>query len=136
MNVLKRQAGMGSLGWLVTLVIAGFSVMCAYKLIPPYIDNTYRQAALKSLATDPEGFSSLDSRDIRSKLENFMSINNVRDVDVKKDYKIVRKQDRTLVNNFYERRIPLFANIDVVLTFRNQLDSKNLDKCCDYLVED
>jgi len=76
----------------------------------------------------------MDKDRIHSQLSNYFTINNVRDHSVK-DIKILRTSERTLLNHEYEKRISLFLNIDVVLSFRNQMDSSNLDACCKFLVE-
>jgi hypothetical protein len=132
MKTRHSQRGLSSLGWLMAILIAGFFLTLAFKMVPVYADNVYIQDALKSL-TDFEktdrGYGGMTDGDIRSHLSNYFSINNVRS-DATKSVKIDRKSDKVLVNMDYEVRVPLFYNVDVVMKFRNQFDSKRPAECC------
>jgi hypothetical protein len=128
MKTLKRQRGLSSLGWLFVISVAGFALLCGFKLGPVYLDNNFVRGALQSLAKEGE-IGSMSNGEIRSKLSKLFTINNIRG-EVTKKVKIERKKDRVLVNINYEERIPLIYNIDVVLTFENQLDSSRPGECC------
>ncbi|WP_185231427.1 DUF4845 domain-containing protein [Teredinibacter franksiae] len=134
MKSIKSQAGLGSITWLVILMVAGFFLLCFFRLGPHYLDNISIDAALKSLAEQEENLGSMDKRDIYRKLDNFMMVNNVRGPEAE-SFKVIRKKDRVLVNNEYEKRIHMFLNIDVLLTFKSQLDTSNPELCCEYLIE-
>lgn len=131
MKTRFHQRGMSSLGWLITILVGGFVLTCALKLGPVYGDNFLIRDALKSIATlrnsqsDPE----LTESDIRGHLNNYFTINGIRDVP-RSAISIQRKADSMLVDINYERRIPLLYNIDVVLTFSNQFDSRRPGECC------
>lgn len=128
MKSLRYQVGLSSIGWLLTIMVAGFFLLCAFKLIPAYADDRYIQTALKSL---PQGraLTELSNGEIKKKLGKFYMINNVRS-EGSKNIKIERTSKKTLVNINYEVRVPLFHNIDVVMVFKNQLDSSRPDACC------
>ena len=131
---VKRQLGMGSIGWLVTLALCGFFLLCLFRLGPAYYDNYAMQGALKDLASKNPQLGTMSKSSIRSHLAKYTTINGIRG-DHAKEIEIVRKKDRLLVNNIYEKRIPLFLNIDVVLSFANQLDSSDPDACCEYRIK-
>ena len=128
MKTLKKQRGLSSLGWLFVISVAGFALLCGFKLGPVYLDNSFVRGALQSLAKEGE-VGSMSNGEIRSKLSKLFTINNIRG-EVTKKVKVERKKDRVLVNINYEERIPLIYNIDVVLTFENQLDSSRPGECC------
>jgi hypothetical protein len=132
MKTRHSQRGLSSLGWLLVMLIAGFFLTLAFKMVPAYADNVYVKDALKSL-TDFEkterGYAGMSDSDIRSHLGNYFMINNVRN-DATKSLKIDRKSDKVLVNMDYEVRVPLFYNVDVVMVFRNQFDSNRPAECC------
>jgi len=130
----RRQKGIGSLGWLVILALAGFGLMCLFRLGPAYWDNRYIVTALKSLSKKPD-LTSMTKNEINTDLRNFATINGVRG-DEAGSFKIIRKKDRMIVNSVYEKRVHLFFNIDVVMSFKNQLDSSNPEACCKYLIND
>lgn len=135
MKSIRYQAGLSSLGWLMVLLIAGFVLTCAFRLGPHYLDNMSIKDALKTLGEQNANIDALDKDAIFKQLNNYMMINNVRGQEAQ-SFKIVRKKGRTLVNSVYEVRVPMFYNIDVLLTFKSQLDSDNTEACCEFLVED
>ena len=130
----SKQKGMGSLGWLVVLSVAGFFLLCFFRLGPSYLNNRYVVAALKSLADEPE-LHELSKSEILSKLRGFSAVNGLRGEEAN-SFSVVRMANRTLVNSVYEQRVHIFHNIDVVMTFKNQLDSSDVESCCVYLIED
>lgn len=134
MRSLKNQVGLSSLGWLLVLLVGGFTLACFFKLGPHYLDHHYIDVSLGSLAEQGKKLDEMDEDIIIKQLNKFMVVNNVRGKEASA-FKVVRRSDRTLVNNEYEVRVPMFINIDVVLTFRSQLDSSNPEICCEFLIE-
>ncbi len=126
---LKKQRGLSSLGWLMAIAAVGFVLTCSFKMGPVYLDNRFVIGALQSLADSESELKQLSNGAIRAKLSKMFQINNIRG-DVTKQVKIVREQNRVLVNIDYETRVKLFYNIDVVMTFNNQLDSSRPGECC------
>ncbi|WP_188151746.1 DUF4845 domain-containing protein [Teredinibacter waterburyi] len=132
MNRLSAQRGFSTFGWLVVLVIVGFFLTCFFKLGPHYLDNRYVVSALQSFAD--QDINAMDRSEIKSQLQKFIQINGIRGTS-EKSFKVVRLKDRTLINSVYEERVHMFANVDVVLSFKQQLDSSNSEKCCKFLIE-
>lgn len=129
MGSIKRQRGMFSLGSLYLVLSLGFFVFLAFKVVPPYFDNMYIKQGLQDLAVlDGQG-DGLTSTDIRRRLGNFFTVNNVRG-NVTEKIKIKRKGGNVLVMIDYEKRVPLFANMEVTMTFENHWNSKYPEKCC------
>jgi Domain of unknown function (DUF4845) len=126
---LKKQRGLSSWGWLLTITAVGFVLTCSFKMGPVYLDNSFVVGALKSLADSESDLKQLSNGVIRSKLNKMFAINNIRG-DVTKQVKVVREKNRVLVNIDYETRVKLFYNVDVVMTFNNQLDSSRPGECC------
>lgn len=131
----KYQRGMSMSSWMIVIALAGFFLTLFFKIGPAYLDNMSVRSALASMTKSGGDIQDMEKSEIYRSLTNYFTINGVRNVRPR-DLKIVRKREFTLINHEYETRIPLFLNIDVVLTFRNQVDSSNLDQCCKYLVED
>ena len=134
-QTLSKQRGLGSIGWLFMLSSGAFLLTCFFKLGPAYLDDLTMIDALKTLGERNPNLHEMEKSTLRSQLDKYLLLNNVRDTTAKKAFKMTREQDRMLVDNIYERRIPFFANIDVVLTFKHQLDSSNPSACCKYLVD-
>lgn len=134
-KALNKQRGLGSIGWLFMLSAGAFLLACFFKLGPAYLDDLTMVDALKTLGERNPNLHEMEKSTIRSQLDKYLLLNNVRDTNAKKAFKITREQNRMLVDNVYEKRIPFFANIDVVLTFKHQLDSSNPSACCEYLID-
>jgi hypothetical protein len=132
MKTKHAQQGMTSIGWLLVVLVAGFFLTCAFKMGPAYVDNLYIQDALKSLTefenTDG-GYAGMSDSDIKTHLSSYFNINNIRS-DASKKLDVQRKNDKVWVNINYEVRAPLFYNVDVVMTFKNQFDTSRPADCC------
>ncbi|HAD10449.1 MAG TPA: DUF4845 domain-containing protein [Porticoccaceae bacterium] len=116
----RKQRGLSALGFLIVLAIGGFFLTALFKVGPMYLDNYFVQGAMNTLA-DEKVHEMTDAR-IRRKIGDSFTINNVRDVDVKK-VQIVREKTRTLVKLDYEKRVNFLGNLDVVVAFNNVYDS-------------
>lgn len=126
----SKQKGMNSILLLFILAMLGFLLMCFFKLGPAYMDNTYIVSALESLAeSHPDDLHTVTKTQLNQELSKFYTINNVRG-DAVKSLAVDRRQDKTLISISYEVRVPMFANVDVVLRFDNVLDSSKPNECC------
>lgn len=125
-----KQVGMHKLLLLLMILIFGTVLWSSIKVAPAYIDNMYIVEALRSLAEDhPDDLHELPKSEIRRKLSKFYTVNNVRG-EAAKALSVERLKGKTLISISYETRVPLFYNIDAVLTFDNVLDSSKPDECC------
>ncbi|MGV8836266.1 DUF4845 domain-containing protein [Cellvibrio sp.] len=129
-KLLKHQRGLGMLQWALVIAVAGFFILFAFKVIPLYAENTYVESALRSLETGGEKLEQMTDAEIKSKLNNFYMINNVRSEGPTTNIKVVRESEKAVVTVDYETRVPLFWNIDLVVSFQNHLDSTRPGQCC------
>lgn len=128
------QKGISAVNALAAIAVM-MAIFLAVKLVPPYIENMYIKDALKFLVkTHSANLSQMENSEIMSALSKYTMVNTV-GPDQAKSFKVHRLQDRILVNSIYEVRVPMALNIDAVLSFENQLDTTNPDKCCKYLVD-
>jgi len=130
LKLIKHQRGMGMLQWALVIAIAGFFLLFAFKVVPLYAENRYVESALRSLENGGEKLEQLTDAEIKKKLNNFYTINNVRSEGPTKNIKVARESEKALVTVDYETRVPLFWNIDLVLSFQNHLDSTRPGQCC------
>jgi hypothetical protein len=129
-KTIKRQRGLGMLQWALVIAVAGFFLLFAFKVVPLYAENRYVESALRSLETGGEKVEQMTDAEIKKKLGNFYLINNVRSEGPTKNIKIDRRSEDLLITIDYETRVPLFYNIDLVLSFQNHLDSSRPGQCC------
>jgi hypothetical protein len=130
MRSYRNQRGLSAISWLCVIVVVVFFGLCAFKMVPAYNENLMVKAALRSLANQPEGVGAMTKTEIRNELRQFYDMNNVRG-EPTRSLKIEEHRGKTLVFINYEVRVPLFANISVVMTFNNMLDSSQPQNCCD-----
>lgn len=130
MQNYKDQRGLSSISWLCVIVVVVFFGLCAFKMVPAYNENLMVKTALRSLADEPEGVGAMTKVQIRRELHQFYNLNNVRG-PATKSLEIDEQREKTLVSVNYEVRVPLFANVAVVMTFNNMLDSSRPEDCCD-----
>lgn len=129
MHSYKRQRGLGAIAWLCLIVVVVFFGLCAFKMVPAYNENQLVKAGLRSLAKDVDGVQHMTRGEIHRKMQTFYSLNNVRG-EAAKHLEVEQRRDKTLVKVNYDVRVPLFANISVVMTFNNVLDSSKPGACC------
>jgi len=129
-KTIKHQRGLGMLQCALVIAVAGFFLLFAFKVVPLYAENRYVESALRSLETGGEKVGEMTDAEIRKKLGNFYMINNVRSEGPTKNIKIDRRSEDLLITIDYETRVPLFYNIDLVLSFQNHLDSSRPGQCC------
>ncbi|MFC3116489.1 DUF4845 domain-containing protein [Cellvibrio fontiphilus] len=129
-KTIKHQRGLGMLQWALVIAVAGFFLLFAFKVVPLYAENRYVESALRSLEAGGEKVGEMTDAEIRKKLGNFYMINNVRSEGPTKNIKIDRRSEDLLITVDYETRVPLFYNIDLVLSFQNHLDSSRPGQCC------
>ncbi|MDO8342245.1 MAG: DUF4845 domain-containing protein [Cellvibrio sp.] len=127
---IRRQRGLGMLQWALVIAVAGFFLLFAFKVIPLYAENRYVESALRSLETGGEQLEQMTDAEIKSKLGKFYTINNVRSIGPTESIKVERDSENALVTVDYETRVPLFWNIDLVVSFQNHLDSSRPGQCC------
>ena len=114
----RKQSGMTMLGFLITLAVVMFFLYSAMKIVPMYIEYYSVKKALASIASDAQAADATKEK-IRSNFARHMQIDYV--ATVKPEMLKIESTDTgyNLIMN-YERREPLFANLDVVGKFNAQ----------------
>ena len=115
-----KQHGATLTSTIVSLFLVGFIISLILKIGPHYLDNRIVASALQQVGES--GLEDQSSAEIRRKVADFFTINNVRDVKATQ-VEIKRSIKGVKISLDYEKRIEMFANVDVVLKFNNQYDS-------------
>lgn len=130
MASIKKHSGISSLWLLFVLATAGFLLLCFFRLGPAYLENHQVKGALKQLGQNhPNSLAEMSNGAIRQELSRYYTINNIRG-EPARALEIERQRERILIKVAYEVRVPMFSNIDAVMSFNNVLDSSQPDKCC------
>jgi len=120
LNTLKTQAGMTGLGWLAVIGLVLFFALLIVKLVPTYIENYSIKTVLHSLEEEPL-ITQKTPKQVRDLIKKRLKINSVYDMD-KKAIKIDKDSGVLRVNITYEVRKPMFGNIDVVMSFSDEVE--------------
>jgi hypothetical protein len=117
MQSLKRQNGMTAIGWLIVLALIGFFVLLTLRMLPSYLEYYKVVATLDSLEKEP-GLAT--PADIKRLLERRFDISYVETIQPK-DVGIKAVGPNFKVIADYESRKHIFANVDVVMSFKKEV---------------
>ncbi len=120
MQTLKSQRGMTAIGWLIVLGLIGFFTVLALRMVPSYLESFTVYAALESLQEE-SGMANNTPQDIRSMMSRRFDINDVKSITAK-DVDIENLGAAYLVSVDYEVRMPVFGNVDVVMSFAKEVE--------------
>ncbi|MEJ2420063.1 MAG: DUF4845 domain-containing protein [Exilibacterium sp.] len=126
MNTGVNERGFLSLKVLLILVIAGCFFTFGFITVPTYLDNRFVESALKTAGEMEPSLHKLSKSEIKGRIQKVFTLNNVRG-EPSEAIEVVRLKEKTFVNVNYAVRKNLFRNLDVIMTFENQLDSSRPD---------
>lgn len=115
----RRQRGFSKLGLVFMLVVLVSCLTFALKVLPVYIDHNFVQGVAESLLESGRA-NSMTQAEVREEIAASMRVNNVRDFDLD-NISTSRANGASIISITYERRIPLVANIDIILSFDDQI---------------
>lgn len=115
MQLRSRQRGLGALGWLVTLAVASFALTCVLKIGPVYMDYWELKGTLDNVIDD-RSLAGLPRGELLTTISKRFMVNRIEAIDVK-DIAITDTREGRVMDATYEKRVPLLANIDVVVKF-------------------
>jgi Domain of unknown function (DUF4845) len=112
---MKRQRGMGFAGVLALLVGIIFLAIIGMKMVPAYIEYF---AIKKAVAAITQGgqLRNATVADVRKAFELRQAIDDFTSVGPK-DLEITKDGNEIVISFAYEKRIPLFYNISVLIDF-------------------
>jgi len=116
----KKQRGMTGLGWMMVIFLICFFSFVGIKLFPVYMENYSVKSIVKDLKQEPN-FAKKSSGEVRNMINKRLIINSIR--DLKKEHITIKKFAGVLsVKIEYEVRKPLFGNLDVVMSFKDEFE--------------
>lgn len=124
MTFAKRQAGLGVLGWLILILLVGGGVTVGLKLIPLYIDFATASKDMEAMARAPNMTIKSDPA-LRENLRRRFSIDNIENLDLKKDVTVKRTPEHVFVTLAYEVKQPLVGNVQLLVSFHKQVQLRN-----------
>jgi len=111
-----KQAGMGAVGWLLTILALGAAVSLAGQLVPLYWDFNIMANVLEGMAEE-DGFIHKSDSAIAQTMNKRFRVNGVRTFNIKDNIKINRTSNGVELVMDYEIRMDVLRNIDMVVSF-------------------
>ncbi len=112
----NNQQGMTAIGWLIVLGLIAFFALIILRMAPIYLESFKVKSALESLKQEPH-ITRKDKMEIMKLMENRFMIDDVDDVNLRKDMTVSKDNGVLTVSVKYEVRKHLVGNVDVVANF-------------------
>ena len=119
-DMKMQQGGMTAIGFIGVLLMIAFFTLIVLKLMPIYYENFKINSALKSLK-DEEGISEKTNGEIQNIIMRRFRIDNIQRIALD-DMEINRDRNGIAIDIDYEIRDPFFANVDVVVYFKDKIE--------------
>lgn len=116
---LGSQRGISKFGLLMMFVlIAGFLTL-GLKVAPLYVDHNLITGICGELIDNGEA-ANMTITDIRNRVSNSLRINNITGFELS-NITMRKENNQPIITVAYERRVELFANLDIVAKFNTVL---------------
>ena len=116
----RSQSGVSKIGLLLVAVFLGFFFIFGLKVGPIYVDNNLIVGLCQDLIDNGEA-NNMSVGDVHNRVSSARRINNITDFDLSSI--LMRKaSDEAIITVAYEKRVPLFANLDIVVVFDSTLE--------------
>ena len=112
---MKRQRGMGFAGVLAILVGIIFLAIIGMKMVPAYLEYFAIKQAVAAI-TQGGQLRNATVADVRKAFELRQAVDDFTSVGPK-DLEITKDGNEIVISFAYERRIPLFYNISILIDF-------------------
>ena len=115
MNMRHSQSGMSVIGMLVIAIMVGFFVMCAVRMVPPYMEYLTVKQLVTKIATE-KAAEDVTIPDIRRRIANLFNTNQIYALSPR-DVKVYRKDGKTYIDASYEVRTPVAGKVSAIMNF-------------------
>lgn len=112
---MNRQRGLGMVGVLILLVLVVAGGITLLRVVPAYIEFMAVKKVLASMAAGGD-LDKPSVKEIRDAFERRAAIDNITSLKGD-DLEIAKDGTRTVVNASYTTKIPLVANVSLLLDF-------------------
>jgi hypothetical protein len=112
----NKQNGMTIWGVLIVASLCIMITILFFKLLPPYMEYGKVKTALENVARQPNA-ANMEKGEISAALERRFDIDDVKNVDLKKNLFVEKKPTGTTIRIAYERRVPIAYNVTALIEF-------------------
>ena len=119
---MKKQRGISLTGLIVVLVLLSMGAMLGMKLFTPYMQYFAIQKTFKALTQNPE-LRSGNRRDILNAYQPYSVIDSITAI-TDNDIEITKDGDKLMISASYSVKVPLVANVSLLIDFAPSSASK------------
>jgi hypothetical protein len=112
---MKQQRGLGFASLLLLLVSIVFVAIVGMKLVPAYIEYFTIKKAIAGIVQSGD-LRSATVGDVRKSFQRRADVDDIKAVEAR-DLEITKQGDEVVIGFAYEKRVPLFYNISVLIDF-------------------
>jgi hypothetical protein len=116
----SRQRGIGFVGFIMIAAGIIFVAVLGMKVIPPYIHSAQMSGIFREMAADPV-MKNATIKEIKESYSKRASINYITDITAE-DIEIAKGDGQLELSASYSVKIPLVANITLLLEFNPSSD--------------
>jgi hypothetical protein len=111
----RRQRGMSAIGILIVLILVVFAALIGMRVTPAYLEYFAIKKAIASIKESGELRDGTPAS-VRKAFERHQAIDDFQSV-APQDLEIVKEGGEMVVSFGYEKRVPLFYNISLLIDF-------------------
>jgi hypothetical protein len=112
---MNKQKGVSVLGFIFIAIIVALVALLAMKIVPSVTEYFAVQRSLQRIAGDSES-GTLSESEVKNSFSRYAQVEYIETVQPE-DLKISREGGKAVVTVDYEKRIPLFANVSLVIAY-------------------
>lgn len=117
---IKAQRGQSMWGNLFMIAMLIFAAITIMKLWAPYYDDFAVAKAVENMQSD-SAVPAMSANEMRESLNKRLQISGV--TLGKDDVKVIKSDGNVKMDIAYEKRVPMYGNIDAVITFKHSLQA-------------
>lgn len=115
---IKAQRGQSMWGNLFMIAMLIFAAITIMKLWAPFYDDFAVAKAVENMQSD-SAVPAMNANEMRDSLNKRLQISGV---SLSKDnVKVTKSDGKVQMDIAYEKRVPMYGNIDAVITFKHSL---------------
>lgn len=117
----QKQKGLTAITWIILLGLIGIQAVMALRIIPVYLNHGTVKTIMDNVASDVD-LRGKTAGEIKKILSSRLQVNNIYALQESKDaFKFKKLTDGLQVDLHYERRGPIYGNLEFVATFEYQV---------------
>ncbi len=123
MNNYKKQQGASMPIVALFIGMAMIVLTIAFKLYPAFYDYWLIKSVVESFDKEID-LNELSTSEIKIRFQKRLATNGVRDFDSKEGLSIVKQGDLLSIYVDYEVRVPMYGNVDAIVSFEESLEKQ------------